>query len=298
MAVFSLRTEKPSRRLTDAGSLTSVLPDDRSLLCLVRFDPDVGAGYGLSSSSLSAGFHLTMKGFAMLHDALNLNTAELAGGLNRANEQLARARAQAEIQNAMQSPDGIREQITRAAADPASVTAQIKQSVLDGRIGVMPRLFIIAIACLFSLASTAAAQCPRCGRFHPPYDRQPVRNTLQAAGGFVRNIIDGSPNALDEVNAKRARMGLRPFLEDPSLTQGAFAVASYRAQYRIKGHVTRGRTDFSFLPAGASARAAGCGAMEDSWGWNTCCMEENWTYAGAAWVRGADGQRYMHLFVR
>jgi hypothetical protein len=30
----------------------------------------------------------------------------------------------------------------------------------------------------------------------------------------------------------------------------------------------------------------------------SCCVYENYTYAGAAWVSGRDGRRYMHLFVR
>ena len=102
-------------------------------------------------------------------------------------------------------------------------------------------------------------------------------------------------DALDEVNAERARRGLRPFARDPSLTQAALACARQRAARRIAGHLPN---DFAYLPAGTSATAAGCGALEPSWGWGTCCTYENHTYAGAAWVMGADGKRYMHLFVR
>lgn len=105
----------------------------------------------------------------------------------------------------------------------------------------------------------------------------------------------GADDALAEVNAARAQRGLRPFLPDPSLNQAARTCAQIRAARRIEGHLPN---DFSYLPAGASAKSAGCGALEPSWGWGTCCAYENYTYAGAAWVMGADGKRYMHLFVR
>lgn len=102
-------------------------------------------------------------------------------------------------------------------------------------------------------------------------------------------------DALAEVNAARAKRGLRPFQHDPQLTQAALQCAQIRASRRIAGHLAN---DFAYLPAGTTARSAGCGAMEPSWGWGTCCTYENYTYAGAAWVMGADGKRYMHLFVR
>lgn len=105
----------------------------------------------------------------------------------------------------------------------------------------------------------------------------------------------GSQDALAEVNAERARRGLRPFQPDPLLNQAAQTCAQIRASRRIAGHLPN---DFSYLPAGATATSAGCGAMEPSWGWGTCCAYENYTYAGAAWAMGSDGKRYMHLFVR
>ena len=106
---------------------------------------------------------------------------------------------------------------------------------------------------------------------------------------------NGVDDALAEVNAERARRGLRPFLPDPALNQAARTCAQIRAARRIEGHLPN---DFSYVPAGTTARSAGCGALEPSWGWGTCCTYENYTYAGAAWVMGADGKRYMHLFVR
>lgn len=101
--------------------------------------------------------------------------------------------------------------------------------------------------------------------------------------------------ALEEVNAARIARGLKPFQRDKGLTQGAILAASFRARHGISGHT---QNDFSFLPQGTTARASGCGALDDSWGWKTCCYLEKWTYAGAAWSRGKDGLRYMHLFVK
>lgn len=106
----------------------------------------------------------------------------------------------------------------------------------------------------------------------------------------------GSDDALAEVNAERAKRGLRPFLPDPLLNQAAQACAQQRAARHIHGHLPE--SDFRYVPSGGQANAAGCGALEPSWGWGTCCTYENYTYAGAAWVMGNDGRRYMHLFVR
>ena len=107
--------------------------------------------------------------------------------------------------------------------------------------------------------------------------------------------VVGSDDALEEVNAERAKRGLKAFLPDPLLNQAARTCAKLRAQSHIHGHLS---SDFDHLPAGGSASAAGCGALEPSWGWGTCCTYDNYTYAGAAWVMGSDGRRYMHLFVR
>jgi hypothetical protein len=104
-----------------------------------------------------------------------------------------------------------------------------------------------------------------------------------------------SSNALAEVNAARSARGLRPFIVDEGLTQAALGAARFRAAYRIAGHTSN---DFAYLPTGVQASAAGCAAWEDSWGWGSCCTYDGYAYAGAAWVRGTDNRRYMHLFVR
>ncbi len=102
-------------------------------------------------------------------------------------------------------------------------------------------------------------------------------------------------DGLDEVNAKRAARGLRPFVRDDGLTQAARACAAFRAERGLFGHTAN---DFAFVPPGASASSAGCAAYPASYGWMSCCVYESYTHAGAAWVTGADGRRYMHLFVR
>jgi hypothetical protein len=123
----------------------------------------------------------------------------------------------------------------------------------------------------------------------------PVRNVVSAVGQAAVNLLTPGDDALAEVNAARARRGLRPFLPDPALNQAARACAQLRASRRIQGHLSN---DFAHVPAGTFARGAGCAAWPPGMGWGACCTYENWTYAGAAWAMGADGQRYMHLFVR
>lgn len=120
---------------------------------------------------------------------------------------------------------------------------------------------------------------------------QTVNTVVKTSGLIIKETVE----ALNEVNAARATRGLRPFVHDPNLTVAAQACASIRSSSRIAGHLAN---DFSYLPGGVSASASGCGALELSWGWGTCRTYDNYTYAGAAVVMGADGKRYMHLFVR
>ena len=111
----------------------------------------------------------------------------------------------------------------------------------------------------------------------------------------ISDPLGGIGDGLDEVNAKRAARGLRPFIRDEGLTQAAQACAAFRAANGLFGHTSN---DFSFVPPGASASAAGCAAYPASYGWMSCCTYDGYTYGGAAWVTGRDGKRYMHLFVR
>jgi uncharacterized protein YkwD len=117
-------------------------------------------------------------------------------------------------------------------------------------------------------------------------------NAVPATTGFSNSMAS---DGLDEVNAKRAARGLRPYLRDEGLSQAAQACAAFRAQHGLFGHTSN---DFGFVPAGTSASSAGCAAYPAGYGWMSCCTYDNYTYAGAAWATGRDGQRYMHLFVR
>jgi hypothetical protein len=106
--------------------------------------------------------------------------------------------------------------------------------------------------------------------------------------------VFAAEDALDEVNKARAARGLPAFNRDTGLTAGAKSAADFRAARLIQGHTSN---DFGHLPRGAQATAAGCAAWDGN-DWGACCTYERWTYAGAAWARGKDGRRYMHLFVR
>ena len=122
-----------------------------------------------------------------------------------------------------------------------------------------------------------------------------TRIMLVSAGLLIAGPVLAAEDAIEEVNAARAQRGLRPFQRDEALSRAAVNCADFRAARLIQGHTAN---DFNALPPGYSAAAAGCGALEPSWGWGSCCTYENWTYAGAAVTLGRDGKRYMHLFVR
>jgi hypothetical protein len=120
---------------------------------------------------------------------------------------------------------------------------------------------------------------------------------LVALIGFGCTAIadDGTGTALDEVNSIRKANGLTPYVYDAGLEEAAKRCSQARAANFISGHTAN---DFAYLPAGVSADAAGCAAWHPSMGWGSCCMFDNYTYAGAAFTFGRDGNRYMHLFVR
>ena len=178
--------------------------------------------------------------------------------------------------------------------------------------------FLLATLAMFLLLSDASAQNRR-SRYRPQpqqYSNQTnmiVGSTMLSApgdslasansslgrstGASYTGSAAGADDAMEELNAYRTARGLRPLINDPLLNKAALACAKQRAARGIHGHLPE--SDFSYLPSGAQATSAGCGALEPSWGWATCCMDDrNITYAGAAWVMGSDGRRYMHMFCR
>lgn len=155
--------------------------------------------------------------------------------------------------------------------------------------------------CFLALAVVVVATCKAdAGPFQRArWSRQTV-TTVVAATTIPVPTPTSAPTAaegdgLDEVNARRARSGLPPFVRDPLLTTAARAAAAFRAAHGLFGHTAN---DFAFVPAGATAASAGCAAYPAGYGWLSCCTYDGYTFAGAAWVTGADGRRYMHLFVR
>lgn len=123
-------------------------------------------------------------------------------------------------------------------------------------------------------------------------DPFPVREIVKAPP--VTAPVQRAPDDLDEVNATRAQRGLRPFIRDDGLMQAAASAANYRASRGVRMHTGN---DFSFVPAGCNASGSGVGwSSSPGMGWFSCYTYENWAYAGAASVMGANG-RYMQLFV-
>lgn len=121
----------------------------------------------------------------------------------------------------------------------------------------------------------------------------PAASSSSTAGIVSADSLAG--DGLDEVNALRVARGLRPYIRDEGLMQAARSCAAFRAAHGLFGHTAN---DFAFVPAGSWASSAGCAAYPASYGWMSCCVYDHYTYAGAAWVTGRDGKRYMHLFVR
>jgi hypothetical protein len=141
-------------------------------------------------------------------------------------------------------------------------------------------------------AYVAPANCPGgvCPAPSAPVTPPAVQPTPMPKGS--------TQGVLEEVNVIRVRRGLRPFIFDGGLARAAERCASFRAERRIEGHVMQGGGDFQFLPAGTQATAAGCAALDASWGFQACCVDGDYVYAGAASVAGHDGRIYHQIFVR
>lgn len=129
------------------------------------------------------------------------------------------------------------------------------------------------------------------------WDSQPVVSSAPVSAEATSQL-KGSADAMAEVNAKRASKGLPPLRKDSLLCQAALLVSKQRAARGIHGHLPE--SDFTYVhQVNGSASVGGCGALEDSWGWETCAYDSpQYSVGGAAWVRGSDGLRYMTFFGR
>lgn len=162
------------------------------------------------------------------------------------------------------------------------------------------RRSILALLATALLLSTALADRPRRRRaawYPPPATVEQVAPATPLPAGPAAKEMTTYPG-LGEVNAARAQRGLPAFQADPLLQQAAEEAARRRAAIQCHGHLPGPQGDFACIPPGGQAAAAGCGALTPDWGWGSCCAYDGYTYAGAAWVQGSDGRRYMHLFVR
>ena len=160
---------------------------------------------------------------------------------------------------------------------------------------LLQRLALVALSFI-----SCGKECPAAGMYKPNCTANACQcgdNCSCVAGrSCCRSCRCAGPkDALDQLNAQRKARGLRPYLRDDGLTRAAKGAAKYRAERLMDGHT---RNDFSAVPPGSHASAAGCAAWPASMGFGSCCCYETWRYAGAASCRGRDGRIYHHLFVR
>ncbi len=168
----------------------------------------------------------------------------------------------------------------------------------------MRKMFLIAAVAGLVCVGEASAQrgrrnrqqyVPQVSYVQPQVSetKESVRPNFNLSDVKVGEICE---NALDEVNKARAERGLKPYIHDPLLAKGALACAKQRAARGIHGHLPE--SDFTYLPSevGVNGVTGGCAAWESGFG--ACAMYDNYTYCGASWVRGSDGLKYCHIFVR
>lgn len=162
------------------------------------------------------------------------------------------------------------------------------------------RLNLMALIALFVMALATCDVCAqrrsRRAQWQPVTQmQQPIYVSSSTTKELQKSSNDVSGDAIDEVNALRAKRGLPPFQKDPLLCKAALACAQARASALNAGHTAN---DFAYLPSGAHAASAGCAAWPQEMGFGACCVYDNYSVAGAAWVIGRDGLRYCHLYVR
>jgi hypothetical protein len=159
----------------------------------------------------------------------------------------------------------------------------------------MNKMFLIAVAMCFMFVGEASAQkgrrwrqqeyVPQVTYVQPPAWVTPSTN--------VSKVGEVCEDALAEVNAERAKRGLKPYIHDPLLAKAALECAKQRASRLIHGHLPE--SDFTYLPKEVSVNGVvgGCAAWADGFG--ACAMYDNYTYCGASWVRGSDGLKYCQI---
>ena len=154
---------------------------------------------------------------------------------------------------------------------------------------------LVALCLVTSVDAGGRRSRQRAAQNNVVWESQPVVSSAPASVEATSHL-KGSDDALAEVNAKRVNKGLPPLRKDSLLCQAALLVSKQRAARGIHGHLPE--SDFTYVhQVGGSASVGGCGALEDSWGWETCAYDSpQYTVGGAAWVRGADGLRYMTFF--
>lgn len=152
---------------------------------------------------------------------------------------------------------------------------------------------------------------------HPPAEQPPPARVVhdmpwrpEASGRATTRWADGV-TCLDQINRQRAAYGLDPYVHDDDLTKAALGCVECRAATLNPDHLSdTNQGDFRFLPGGFKGKvenyAAGCAAWPEdhclSSGFGACAMYDGCRLgksirAGAAWCRGRDGRRYMHLFI-
>ena len=97
-------------------------------------------------------------------------------------------------------------------------------------------------------------------------------------------------DAWDEFCEWRRRVGLPQVQKDPAMMKFAQDKANYRAYYGLQNGHQGPKQPYSWRE--------GTGEATATWGFLTCCMEEDATHGGAGLCIGKDGQRYMVLVLR
>ncbi len=105
---------------------------------------------------------------------------------------------------------------------------------------------------------------------------------------------------LEEINVRREKSGLKPYIFDQRLADGALLCAKWRAERLHFDHCSGRMGDWGVAPDMLNyAKYGGCAAYPPKDGFLACAMyEKDCRYCGAVRIRGRDGKDYCHLFCR